>query len=79
LYCSFIPYTPEHLADILPVLKDSRQNFKVGDQDGILHISIIATLRGAEEVSGSADIIFKGGFSVPDVEEVIGSLFRFSK
>lgn len=70
LYCSFIPYTPEHLADILPVLKDSRQNFKVGDQDGILHISIIATLRGAEEVSGSADIIFKGGFSVPDVEEL---------
>lgn len=70
LYCSFIPYTPEHLSHILPVLKDSRQNFKVGDRDGILHISIIAALRGAEEVSGSADVIFKGGFSVPDAHEL---------
>ncbi|KAH9331454.1 hypothetical protein KI387_003562, partial [Taxus chinensis] len=68
-YCLFIPHSPEYLAQILPGLKDRTQNFRVGDQDGRLHISITAVLRGAKEVSGSADAIFIVGFSVLDMDK----------
>eukprot|EP01018_Ginkgo_biloba_P024528 Gb_06166 [translate_table: standard] len=69
LFCLFIPYTPEHLVQTLSGIKGRSQNFKVGDEYGILHISVIAVLRGTQEVSGSADVIFKGGFSILDMQE----------
>jgi nuclear pore complex protein Nup210 len=53
--CLFYPYTPEHLMRSVPNLKDTRKGMSV---------SISASARGADHVSGSASALFIGGFSI---------------
>ncbi|XP_004304654.1 PREDICTED: nuclear pore membrane glycoprotein 210-like [Fragaria vesca subsp. vesca] len=52
-YCLFFPYTPEHLV-----------RFKSKEMKPDITVSINASLRGADHVSGSASALFVGGFSV---------------
>ncbi|KAE8021482.1 hypothetical protein FH972_007367 [Carpinus fangiana] len=54
-YCLFFPYSPEHLVHSIPMSKDMRPDISV---------SINASLREANYVSGSASALFIGGFSV---------------
>ncbi|PRQ54034.1 putative invasin/intimin cell-adhesion [Rosa chinensis] len=55
-YCLFFPYTPEHLV-----------RFKSKDMKPDISVSINASLRGADHVSGSASALFVGGFSVMEM------------
>lgn len=59
-YCIFFPYFPEHLARSVPENLDMRQ--------GIL-ISVNASLRGENNISGSASALFIGGFSLLEMDE----------
>nr|XP_011462530.1 PREDICTED: nuclear pore complex protein GP210-like isoform X2 [Fragaria vesca subsp. vesca] len=52
-YCLFFPYTPEHLV-----------RFKSKEMKPDITVSINASLRKADHVSGSASALFVGGFSV---------------
>ncbi|XP_050383609.1 nuclear pore complex protein GP210 [Argentina anserina] len=52
-YCLFFPYTPEHLV-----------RFKSKEMKPDITVSINASLKGADHVSGSASALFVGGFSV---------------
>ncbi|CAB4305668.1 unnamed protein product [Prunus armeniaca] len=54
-YCLFFPYSPEHLVRLIPKSKDMKPDISV---------SINASLRGADHVSGSASALFVGGFSI---------------
>ncbi|KAJ8622832.1 hypothetical protein MRB53_031361 [Persea americana] len=63
LYCLFFPHSPEHLMRSLPKLNTIGEKFKSGGSDG-LSISMIASLRQAQQVVGSADSLFVGGFSI---------------
>lgn len=56
-YCLFFPYTPEHLV-----------RFKSKDMKPDISVSINASLRGADHVSGSASALFVGGFSVMEMD-----------
>ncbi|XP_019442522.1 PREDICTED: nuclear pore complex protein GP210 [Lupinus angustifolius] len=54
-YCLFFPYTPEHLVHSVPKLEGIRQE---------ISLSVYATLKELEHVSGSASALFIGGFSI---------------
>ncbi|KAM0958021.1 hypothetical protein EV1_023125 [Malus domestica] len=54
-YCRFFPYSPEHLVRLVPKSKDMKSDISV---------SIKASLRKADHVSGSASALFVGGFSI---------------
>ncbi|GMH15008.1 hypothetical protein Nepgr_016849 [Nepenthes gracilis] len=62
-YCLFFPYSPEHLANSAPKSNNTRQDISV---------SIHASLRDANDVSGSASALFIGGFSILEMKK--GSL-----
>ncbi|KAA8548147.1 hypothetical protein F0562_004591 [Nyssa sinensis] len=59
-YCLFFPYSPEHLVLHLPKSKDMRQDISV---------SINASLREANHISGSASALFIGGFSILEIDK----------
>ncbi|KAF5479668.1 hypothetical protein F2P56_000470 [Juglans regia] len=59
-YCLFFPYSPEHLVHSMPKSKDMRPDISV---------SINASMREANHVSGSASALFIGGFSVLEMGE----------
>lgn len=61
-YCLFFPYSPEHLVHSIPNSKDMRPDISV---------SINASLREANYVSGSASALFIGGFSVLEMGKVM--------
>lgn len=54
----------------LPKLNTIGEKFKSGGSDG-LSISMIASLRQAQQVVGSADSLFVGGFSILGTGKVI--------
>lgn len=54
-YCLFFPFSPEHLVVSMPKSKDMRPDISV---------SVNASMREANYVSGSASALFVGGFSV---------------
>ncbi|CAK9176162.1 unnamed protein product [Ilex paraguariensis] len=59
-YCLFFPYSPEHLVRSIPKSGDTRQDISV---------SINASLRGANHISGSASALFIGGFSLLEMDK----------
>ncbi|KAK9272744.1 hypothetical protein L1049_003121 [Liquidambar formosana] len=59
-FCLFFPYSPEHLVRSIPISKDMRPDISV---------SINASLREANHVSGSASALFIGGFSVLEMDK----------
>uniref|UniRef100_A0A5B7BTW7 BIG2 domain-containing protein n=1 Tax=Davidia involucrata TaxID=16924 RepID=A0A5B7BTW7_DAVIN len=59
-YCLFFPYSPEHLVRYIPKSKDMRQDISV---------SINASLREANHISGSASALFIGGFSILEIDK----------
>lgn len=61
-YCLFFPYSPEHLVRLIPKSKDMKPDISV---------SINASLRGADHVSGSASALFVGGFSILEMGKVV--------
>ncbi|KAL5718155.1 hypothetical protein ACHQM5_011091 [Ranunculus cassubicifolius] len=54
-YCLFFPYSPEYLASTIPKSKASKTDVSV---------SITASLRDSEHITGSATALFVGGFSI---------------
>uniref|UniRef100_A0A7N0VCU3 Uncharacterized protein n=1 Tax=Kalanchoe fedtschenkoi TaxID=63787 RepID=A0A7N0VCU3_KALFE len=60
-FCLFFPYSPEHLVYSMPKSKDMRPDISV---------TISASLREADHVSGHATALFIGGFSVVDLGKV---------
>ncbi|KAF4381614.1 hypothetical protein F8388_021242 [Cannabis sativa] len=54
-YCLFFPYSPEHLAHLMP---------KTNAMKPKIPISIYASLREADHIQGSASALFVGGFSM---------------
>ncbi|XP_027187547.1 nuclear pore complex protein GP210 isoform X1 [Cicer arietinum] len=54
-YCLFFPYSPEHLVHSIPKSEGMRPDISV---------SIYASLKEHEHVSGSASVLFIGGFSI---------------
>ncbi|XP_068664790.1 nuclear pore complex protein GP210 isoform X3 [Aristolochia californica] len=63
-YCLFFPYSPEHLVHSIPKLKAGKTELTSHFGEGVLDISVIATLREDQEVMGSAHALFIGGFSL---------------
>lgn len=61
-YCLFFPFSPEHLVHSMPKSKDMRPDISV---------SINASMREANHISGSASALFIGGFSVLEMGEVM--------
>lgn len=61
-YCLFFPYSPEHLVHSMPKSKEMRPDISV---------SINASMREANHVSGSSSALFIGGFSVLEMGEVM--------
>lgn len=59
-YCLFFPYSPEHLVGSIPKSKNMRQDVSV---------SINASVRGVDHISGSASALFVGGFSVLEMSK----------
>ncbi|XAR51910.1 hypothetical protein NMG60_11006706 [Bertholletia excelsa] len=59
-YCLFFPYSPEHLVRSVPKSKDTRQD---------LSVSMNVSLRGTNNISGSASALFVGGFSIIELDE----------
>ncbi|KAH7510680.1 hypothetical protein FEM48_ZijujUnG0099600 [Ziziphus jujuba var. spinosa] len=59
-YCLFFPYTPEHLVRSIPKSKGIKPDISV---------SIHASLRDANHVSGSASALFIGGFSILEFDK----------
>ncbi|RYR07176.1 hypothetical protein Ahy_B05g074493 isoform E [Arachis hypogaea] len=57
-YCLFFPYSPEHLVHSVPKLEGSRRD---------ISLSIYASLRQHNSISGSASALFIGGFSVKEM------------
>lgn len=54
-YCLFFPYSPKHLVHSIGNSKDTRQDISV---------TINASVRGANNISGSASALFVGGFEI---------------
>ncbi|KAL5991263.1 hypothetical protein ACLOJK_012170 [Asimina triloba] len=67
-YCLFFPHTPEHLVRLVPKLKAVR--IKSSGSEGLVYVSIIASLREAPEVMGSTHAPFIGGFSILEMGKV---------
>lgn len=61
-YCLFFPFSPEHLVVSMPKSKDMRPDISV---------SVNASMREANYVSGSASALFVGGFSVLEMGKVM--------
>ncbi|XP_057481196.1 nuclear pore complex protein GP210-like [Actinidia eriantha] len=59
-YCLFFPYSPEHLARSTPNAKEMKQDISV---------SISISLRGANQISGSATTLFVIGFSILEMDK----------
>ncbi|GLU11334.1 hypothetical protein SLE2022_280890 [Rubroshorea leprosula] len=57
-YCLFFPYSPEHLALSIPKPKDMKP---------YVYVSINASMKEANHVSGSASALFIGGFSIVEM------------
>ncbi|XP_047338499.1 nuclear pore complex protein GP210 [Impatiens glandulifera] len=60
-YCLFFPYSPEHLVYSMPVSKDVKRQ---------LAIYVIASLKEANHISGSASAIFISGFSILEMDKL---------
>ncbi|GAB2264624.1 hypothetical protein Droror1_Dr00028013 [Drosera rotundifolia] len=61
-YCLFFPYSPEHLAYSTPKLKGMRPD---------ISISVHVFLNEAHDMSGSASVLFIGGFSILERDKVV--------
>lgn len=59
-YCLFFPYSPEHLHRSIGNSKDLRRDISV---------TINASVRGANNVSGSASALFVGGFAILEMDQ----------
>ncbi|XP_027357563.1 nuclear pore complex protein GP210 isoform X2 [Abrus precatorius] len=59
-YCLFFPYSPEHLAHSVPKLEGMRPD---------VSLSISASLKEHEHISGSASALFIGGFSIVEMSK----------
>lgn len=59
-HCLFFPYSPEHLVRSAPKSKDMKS---------YIYISINASMKEANYVSGSASVLFIGGFSVLEMDQ----------
>ncbi|XP_052195537.1 nuclear pore complex protein GP210 isoform X2 [Diospyros lotus] len=59
-YCLFFPYSPEHLAHSAPKLKVMGQGISV---------SVAVSIRGTNQISGSASALFVGGFSILEMDK----------
>ncbi|KAF2308463.1 hypothetical protein GH714_009804 [Hevea brasiliensis] len=64
-YCLFFPYSPEHLERSIPRMKDMRP---------YISVSINASLKEANHVSGSASALFIGGFSILEMDKSLMQL-----
>lgn len=69
-YCLFFPYSPNHLVTSISESKKAMSSEENSRREGFMHVSIIASLREAPQVTGSAHALFVGGFSVDEVEEI---------
>lgn len=58
-YCLFFPYSPKHLVHSIRNLKDTRQEISV---------TVSASVRGANNVSGSVSALFVGGFAILEMD-----------
>lgn len=58
-YCLFFPYPPKHLVHSIGNSKDIRQDISV---------TINASVRGANNISGSASALFVGGFAILEMD-----------
>ncbi|XP_008807451.2 LOW QUALITY PROTEIN: nuclear pore complex protein GP210 [Phoenix dactylifera] len=67
-YCLFFPYSPKSLLSLT-----SNSNVRLEEttsSGGFIYISIIASLREAPYIMGSAHALFVGGFSIAEVGKV---------
>ncbi|KAJ9135376.1 hypothetical protein P3X46_032567 [Hevea brasiliensis] len=64
-YCLFFPYSPEHLVRSIPRMKDMRP---------YISVSINASLKEANHVSGSVSALFIGGFSILEMDKSLMQL-----
>lgn len=62
-YCLFFPYSPEHLVSFASKLKSTSAELTNG-AGGQIYLSIIASLKEAQHIMGSARSLFVGGFSI---------------
>lgn len=60
LCCLFFPYPPEHLERSIPKSKDMKNE---------TYVSVKASLRGSDQISGSASALFVGGFFFLDMDK----------
>lgn len=63
-YCLFFPYSPEHLVSFVSKLKSTGVGLTNGAGEGHIYLSIIASLKEAQHIMGSACSLFVGGFSI---------------
>ncbi|KAH0462028.1 hypothetical protein IEQ34_009603 [Dendrobium chrysotoxum] len=66
--CLFFPYTPKHLQINFSKSKDL-QSKEINNSEGFMYVTIIASLKEAPYVTGSAHAIFVGGFST-EIEQL---------
>ncbi|XP_077228958.1 embryo defective 3012 isoform X2 [Tasmannia lanceolata] len=69
-FCLFFPYSPEYLARSMPKLMAMRPELKSSGSEGFMYISVIASLRGAPQIMGSANAPFVGGFSILEIKKL---------
>lgn len=67
-YCLFFPHSPEYLMRSVPKLKTMKQLKRSSSDE--LYVSIIASLRQAHQVKGSAHAPFVGGFSILEMDKL---------
>ncbi|KAG1358954.1 hypothetical protein COCNU_08G004000 [Cocos nucifera] len=68
-YCLFFPYSPKRLLSLMS--KSNVRLEETASNRGFIYVSIIASLREAPYIMGSAHALFVGGFSIPEVGKVV--------
>ncbi|XP_074574231.1 nuclear pore complex protein GP210 [Curcuma longa] len=61
-YCLFFPYSPKHLLSIMSKSNTRRQEYD--NSEGLVHFSMIASLKETPAITGSAHAAYVGGFTL---------------